>query len=79
MINYKKVEGTSLIIHGICNDIITETEAIAEDSHEISHKRLSEDKAEDILKSYKRIGDFIDELQKCYDFLSKELKSEMNN
>ena len=77
MTNYKKVEGSAIIIQGICDDIITETEVISDDAHELVRKRNTDTENTDIIKSFKKIGNYIEELQKYYDFLQDELKSEI--
>lgn len=76
MTNFKKVQGEALIIQGICEDIKKETEIIADDSNGICKKDISFNDTNDIIKSFKKIGQLLSELNKFYGFLSEELKEE---
>lgn len=74
MVNYKKVEGAALVMQGICEAIISETDNIKDDAHEIPHQTSVEQKAEDIFKSYEKISIYLKDLQRFHEFLGKELE-----
>ena len=76
MTNFRKVEGTALIIRGICEDIITKSEIISDDAHDIAQNRLATYDNDDIVKSYQKIGNYIKDLQKFDDFLHQEMQDE---